>query len=59
MVSLPQPTKADSHVLAEAMKSENSSFKLLYFPLHGRAELIRFILAHSGAKYEEIEPVSP
>ncbi|KAG0370316.1 hypothetical protein BC939DRAFT_449196 [Gamsiella multidivaricata] len=51
---LPTVTKASTDALAEAAKSTNSTFQLLYFPLHGRGELIRDILAYSGAKWEEL-----
>ncbi|KAF9911020.1 hypothetical protein EC991_004892 [Linnemannia zychae] len=51
---LPTVTKASSEVLAEAAKGTDSSFQLLYFPLHGRGELVRNLLAYSGAKWEEL-----
>ncbi|KAG0213066.1 hypothetical protein BGX28_005087 [Mortierella sp. GBA30] len=53
-VSLPVPTRADSEVLGKAAKSNESTFKYLYFELHGRGELTRTILAYSGAKFEEL-----
>jgi len=31
-----------------------SSIKLIYFPVRGRAEPIRYILAQSGGKYEDV-----
>ncbi|KAF9929368.1 hypothetical protein FBU30_001634 [Linnemannia zychae] len=51
---LPSITKAPSDVLAEAAKSVDSTFQLLYFPIHGRGELIRNLLAFSGARWEEL-----
>ncbi|KAG0230373.1 hypothetical protein BGX31_005870 [Mortierella sp. GBA43] len=60
MVSpLPTPTKADSQVLSQAVKSTGSSFQVLYFALHGRGQLIRDILAYSGAKWEDLAPEWP
>ncbi|KAG0376721.1 hypothetical protein BGX24_007315 [Mortierella sp. AD032] len=53
-VSLPVPTHADTNVLGQAAKSTNSTFKILYFGLHGRGELTRTLLAYSGAKWEEL-----
>ncbi|KAG0340375.1 hypothetical protein BG000_000066 [Podila horticola] len=52
--SLPAPTQASSQVLSEAAKATDSSFQFAYFPLHQRGELIRDLLAFSGAKWEEI-----
>ncbi|KAK9766429.1 hypothetical protein K7432_004484 [Basidiobolus ranarum] len=54
MSELPQPTVADSEHLSELTKSTDSFFKVLYHPIHGRAELIRTILAYSGAEWEEL-----
>ncbi|KAF9127777.1 hypothetical protein BGW39_005637 [Mortierella sp. 14UC] len=51
---LPTVTKASSEVLAEAARGTDSTFQLLYFPLHGRGELVRNLLAYSGAKWEEL-----
>ncbi|KAF9136542.1 hypothetical protein BGX30_011087 [Mortierella sp. GBA39] len=53
-VSLPVPTKADTTVLGQAAKSTDSTYKILYFGLHGRGELARTLLAYSGAKWEEL-----
>jgi hypothetical protein len=58
MAPLPVPTKADSQTLSEAVKSTDSSFQVLYFGLHARGELTRNILSYSGAKWEELTPVS-
>ncbi|KAG0213067.1 hypothetical protein BGX28_005088 [Mortierella sp. GBA30] len=52
--ALPAPTHATSEVLSQAMRLPGATYKLLYFPVHGRAELIRNILAYSGAKWEEL-----
>jgi hypothetical protein len=52
--ALPVPTKADAKVLAEASRSTNSTYQLLYFPMHGRGELTRTLLVFSGAKWEEL-----
>ncbi|KAF9110679.1 hypothetical protein BGX27_006027 [Mortierella sp. AM989] len=41
-------------VLSQAAKSQDSTFKILYFNLHGRSELIRAILAYVGAKWEDL-----
>ena len=57
-VSLPVPTKADTTVLGQAAKSTDSTYKILYFGLHGRGELTRTLLAYSGAKWEELPVVS-
>ncbi|KAG0359974.1 glutathione S-transferase [Gamsiella multidivaricata] len=54
VVSLPVPTHASSDVLSQAVKSSDSTFKVLYFGLHGRGELIRALLAFAGAKWEEL-----
>lgn len=56
--SLPILTQASSQVLSEAAKATDSSFQFAYFPLHQRGELIRDLLAYSGAKWEEIPVVS-
>ncbi|KAF8922955.1 glutathione S-transferase [Dissophora ornata] len=52
--NLPVPTKASSQVLSEALKSTDSTYKILYFGLHGRGEMARMLLAFGGAKWEEI-----
>ncbi|KAF9135246.1 hypothetical protein BGW39_003926 [Mortierella sp. 14UC] len=52
--SLPVPTKADTNVLGQAAKSTDSTYKILYFGLHGRGELTRTLLAYTGAKWEEL-----
>ncbi|KAF9127992.1 hypothetical protein BGW39_005438 [Mortierella sp. 14UC] len=52
--TLPTPTKADPKVLGQAARSTNSTYQLLYFPMHGRGELTRTILVFSGAKWEEL-----
>ncbi|KAG0021597.1 hypothetical protein BGZ82_011291 [Podila clonocystis] len=52
--SFPIPTQASSQVLSEAAKATDSSFQLAYFPLHQRGELIRDLLAFSGAEWDEI-----
>ena len=31
-----------------------STFKLIYFPARGRAELSRFIFAYAGIQYEQV-----
>ncbi|KAF9110680.1 hypothetical protein BGX27_006028 [Mortierella sp. AM989] len=54
MASIPTPTQANSDVLGQAAKSQGSTFKILYFGLHGRGELTRTILAYAGAKWEEL-----
>lgn len=56
--TLPTVTRASSEVLAEAAKGTDSTFQLLYFPLHGRGELVRNLLAYSGAHWEELAVVS-
>ncbi|KAF9992200.1 hypothetical protein BGZ79_003395 [Entomortierella chlamydospora] len=54
MASLPTPTQASTEVLSQATKSNDSTFKVLYFGLHGRGELTRTLLAYAGAKTEEL-----
>ncbi|KAK9766428.1 hypothetical protein K7432_004483 [Basidiobolus ranarum] len=54
MAALPQPTQASSNHLSELTKNPDSSFKVLYYPIHGRADLIRTILAYSRAKWEDL-----
>ncbi|KAF9439275.1 hypothetical protein BGZ76_006004 [Entomortierella beljakovae] len=52
---LPTPTQASSDVLSQAAKSKNNStYKVLYFEVHGRGELTRTLLAYSGAKWSEL-----
>ena len=31
-----------------------STYKLTYFPVRGRAEVIRFVFAQAGVKYEDV-----
>ena len=57
--TLPIPTQASSDILSQATKSTDSTFKLLSFSLHYRAELIRYLLASADAKWEELPVVSP
>ncbi|KAF9276612.1 hypothetical protein BGZ68_009899 [Mortierella alpina] len=53
--ALPVATQAPSQVLAKAAdSSSDSTYKLLYFGLHGRGELIRTLLTYHGAKFEEL-----
>ncbi|KAF9100138.1 hypothetical protein BGX29_006778 [Mortierella sp. GBA35] len=52
--TLPTVTKASSEILTEAAKGTDSTYQLLYFPLHGRGELVRNLLAYSGAHWEEL-----
>ncbi|KAF9355266.1 hypothetical protein BGX26_006814, partial [Mortierella sp. AD094] len=54
MASLPTPTQTNTDVLSQAAKSNDSTFKVLYFGLHGRGELTRTLLAYGGAKTEEL-----
>ncbi|KAG0332162.1 hypothetical protein BG000_010279 [Podila horticola] len=53
---LPVATNASTEVLARAAseRSADSTFQLLYFPFHGRAELTRMILALVDAKTEPL-----
>ncbi|KAF9205992.1 hypothetical protein BGZ49_003184 [Haplosporangium sp. Z 27] len=51
---LPSVTKAASKVLSEAIKSSNSTYKLLYFELHGRGEMARILFSYGGVKWEEL-----
>ncbi|KAG0045275.1 hypothetical protein BGZ83_009492 [Gryganskiella cystojenkinii] len=53
---LPKATVAPSHVLAKAAlaPASESTFKFLYFGLHGRGEMTRTLLNFGGAKFEEI-----
>ncbi|KAG0043152.1 hypothetical protein BGZ83_011776 [Gryganskiella cystojenkinii] len=52
--TLPIPTEASSDVLSQAVAQKDSSYKFLYFNLHGRGELIRNLLAYGGHKWEEL-----
>ncbi|KAG0204657.1 hypothetical protein BGX28_003445 [Mortierella sp. GBA30] len=52
--ALPAETHADSETLSQALRSSGSTYKLLYFPLHDRGELIRTILVYIGEKWEEL-----
>lgn len=56
--SLPVATQASSEVLSRAASSHDSTFKILYFGLHGRGELSRNLLAYGDAKWEELAVVS-
>ncbi|KAF9342875.1 hypothetical protein BGX26_006682 [Mortierella sp. AD094] len=51
---LPSITKATSEAHSKAIKSSNSTYKVLYFNLHGRGEMARILLAYGGAKWEEL-----
>lgn len=52
---LPKATKAPTNVLAQAAEtSTDSTYKVLYFGLHGRGEMTRTLLAYGGARFEEI-----
>ncbi|KAF9438395.1 hypothetical protein BGZ76_008175 [Entomortierella beljakovae] len=52
---LPTPTQASSDVLCQTARSNNkSTYKVLYFGVHGRGELTRTHLAYSGAKWDEM-----
>ncbi|KAF9954953.1 hypothetical protein BGZ72_004147 [Mortierella alpina] len=52
--ALPTPTHADSEVLSKAVRSSDSTYKYLYFGLHGRGELTRTLLKYGGVKFEEL-----
>ncbi|KAF8933187.1 hypothetical protein BGZ58_006530, partial [Dissophora ornata] len=52
--TLPIPTQASNDVLGQAATSTDSTFKVLYFGVHGRGELTRYILAAADAKWEEL-----
>ncbi|KAI1315308.1 hypothetical protein EDD11_000969 [Mortierella claussenii] len=53
--TLPVATQASSKVLAQAIDTTTeSTYKFLYFGLHGRGELIRTLLSYGGAKFEEL-----
>ncbi|KAG0022689.1 hypothetical protein BGZ82_010943, partial [Podila clonocystis] len=54
MSVLPTATKAASEVLAKATVATGSTYKILYFGLHGRGELTRTLIVHGGDKYEEL-----
>lgn len=56
--TLPAPTVGTSEVLSHAVNSPNSTYRILYFNLHGRGELARNLLAYGGSKWEEIPVVS-
>ncbi|KAG0261675.1 hypothetical protein BG011_000771 [Mortierella polycephala] len=52
--TLPVLSSADSNVLSKVVTSTDSSFKYLYFGLHGRGELTRTLFVFGGAKWEEL-----
>ncbi|KAI1315307.1 hypothetical protein EDD11_000968 [Mortierella claussenii] len=52
--ALPIVSRASSQVLSQALKSTNSTYKVLYFNLHGRSEMARMLLAFGGVQWEEI-----
>jgi len=52
---LPKATQAPSDVLSNASESSTeSTYKVLYFGLHGRGEMTRTLLVYGGARFEEI-----
>ncbi|KAG0342666.1 hypothetical protein BG004_005617 [Podila humilis] len=51
---LPTASKLASNVLAKTALATDSTYKYLYFGLHGRGELTRTLLVASGAKFEEL-----
>ncbi|CAO3564470.1 unnamed protein product [Mortierella alpina] len=53
-VTLPTPTHADTQVLSKAVQSKDSTYKFLYFGLHGRGEFTRTLLKYGGVKVEEL-----
>ncbi|KAG0093953.1 hypothetical protein BGZ93_004478 [Podila epicladia] len=54
MSVLPTATKAASEVLGKAAVATGSTYKILYFALHGRGELTRTLIIQGGDKYEEL-----
>ena len=58
--TLPVATKASTQDLAKAAASppKDSVFQLLYFPLNGRGELIRNLLAYGADNWEELPVVT-
>ncbi|KAF9439276.1 hypothetical protein BGZ76_006005 [Entomortierella beljakovae] len=54
-MTLPTPTQASSEVLSQAIRSNDSSYQLLYFNIHGLSELIRILFAYSGSKWGELK----
>ena len=57
--TLPSATKASTQDLAKAVASpaKDSTFQLLYFPLNGRGELIRNLLAYGDVNWQELQVV--
>ncbi|GJJ76812.1 hypothetical protein EMPS_09171 [Entomortierella parvispora] len=53
-MAFPTPTVASSEVLSKAATSHDSTYKVLYFGIHGRAEIIRNLLGYGDAKWEEL-----
>ncbi|KAG0213075.1 hypothetical protein BGX28_005096 [Mortierella sp. GBA30] len=52
---LPKATQASTQVLSKASESSTeSTYKFLYFGLHGRGELTRTLLSFGGAQFEEL-----
>ena len=41
------------NIVPEKLRVEMADYKLVYLNYRGRAELIRFILAHAGVAYED------
>lgn len=56
--TLPIATEGSSELLSHVIAKPDSTFKILYFNLHGRGELIRNLLAYGGHKWEELPLVS-
>ncbi|KAG0045368.1 hypothetical protein BGZ83_009418 [Gryganskiella cystojenkinii] len=52
--TLPIVTEGSSELLSHVIDKPDSTFKLLYFNLHGRGGLIRNLLAYGGHKWEEL-----
>ncbi|KAF9578799.1 hypothetical protein BGW38_005234 [Lunasporangiospora selenospora] len=56
-MALPVPTQASSEVLSKAIRdatNTKSTYKFLYFPLNGRGETIRNLLAYGNVDYEDV-----
>ncbi|KAF9992561.1 hypothetical protein BGZ80_008505, partial [Entomortierella chlamydospora] len=48
---LPSVTNTTSKAISDVIKSLKSTYRLLYFDLHGRGEMARILWAYGGVNY--------